>query len=58
MVRYTYRLTGKGERIVDSLISKTGDMKAISRIERYFSEIQEMPTQELIALSKEIDKSI
>jgi uncharacterized protein YwgA len=57
MVRYTYKLTDKGVKIVNSLISKTGDKKIVSRMGKYFAEIQRMPISELIALSKKIDLS-
>jgi uncharacterized protein YwgA len=57
MVRYTYELTDKGANIVNLLISKSSDKKPVSRIGKYLTKIQRMPTSELIALSKKIDLS-
>ena len=57
MIRYTYKLTDKGAKIVNSFISKTGNKKIVLRMRKYLAEIQRMPTSELIILSKKIDLS-
>ena len=57
MIRYSYKLTDKGVKTVNSLISKSDDKKIIPKIGKYFAEIQKMPTSELITLSKKIELS-
>jgi uncharacterized protein YwgA len=51
IIRYTYRLTERGESIIKSTIS-TVDKKILTKMEKDIEEIQKISTPELIALAK------
>lgn len=51
MVRYSYKLTERGEDIIKST-SSTTDRKFLSKMKKDIEEIQKVRTPELIALAK------
>lgn len=53
-VRYNYELTEKGREMAEAIISKINNKKFLEDFEEHLTEIQQIPTQELISLSKKI----
>ena len=53
-VRYNYELTQKGREIARTIISKIENKGFLEKFERHITEIQKIPTQELISLSKKL----
>jgi len=51
MVRYSYKLTERGENMVKTISSSAG-RKFLSKMKRDIEEIQKIRTPELIALAK------
>jgi uncharacterized protein YwgA len=51
IVRYSYKLTERGENIIKST-SSTADRKFLSKMKKDIEEIQKIRTPELIALAK------
>jgi uncharacterized protein YwgA len=54
VVRYNYELTEKGKETADKIISKIEKKKFLEEFEKNLSEIQQIPTTELISLSKKM----
>jgi len=54
IVRYNYELTEKGKEITQKIISEIKDEKFLKEFEEKLDEIQQIPTQELISLSKRL----
>ncbi|MGQ9460502.1 MAG: hypothetical protein ACUVRA_04655 [Candidatus Bathyarchaeaceae archaeon] len=54
VVRYNYELTEKGKEIAEKIISEIGDKKFLEEFKKNLSEIQKIPTPELISLSKKL----
>lgn len=54
IVRYNYELTEKGKEIAEKIISKIENKKFLKEFEENLGEIQQIPTQELISLSKKL----
>ena len=54
VVRYNYELTEKGEEIAETIISKIKNKDFLKKFEENLNEIQQIPTQELISLSKKL----
>ena len=54
IVRYNYELTEKGKEIAETIISKIENKKFLGEFEKNLSEIQQIPTPELISLSKKL----
>jgi len=53
-VRYNYKLTEKGRELAETIISEIKEKKFLNEFEKYLAEIDKIPTQELISLSKEL----
>ena len=54
IVRHNYELTEKGKEMAEKIISKIEDKKFLKEFEKNLSEIQQIPTPELISLSKKL----
>lgn len=54
VVRYNYELTQKGKEIAEMIVSKIEDREFLEEFEEHLTEIQQIPTQELISLSKKL----
>lgn len=52
IVRYNYQLTEKGEEIASAIASKMRKDKCLAEFQRDVDEIRQIPTPELISLSK------
>jgi uncharacterized protein YwgA len=54
VVRYNYELTEKGKEIAEKIISKIENKKFLEEFKKNLDEIQQIPTPELITLSKKL----